>query len=505
MLQRHLLWLTTAPILLALLVALALAEPVASVASPWIGVRGNHLVDGSGKTVRLLGVNRSGAEYQCVEGDQIFDGPTDWASIKAMKSWKINAVRVPLNESCWLGINGVAPSLGGSAYRAAIREYVSGLERAGLYVILDLHWAAPRHGRRTRTRILPQPRHRIPRRPRRHLRPLQRAPRHHLGMLVGPLHQLRHLLRRLSQRRPAGTAGRGALDRRGTAGDAGWPRLVPRHARLAGPPAQGPGARPDRRQPHLRVLGLRPALPQSPPQHLPPRPRRHQRAGGERLQPSVHRPLHGLGRPPRHLLPGLDLGHRQRLDLRRRDGPDRQLRRPADPVRNRLPRTPAATRGGLVAAEQKLAQEPEDGLGAAYFDAGNLQGVVAELGPSARDRARALEAGGAGCLCDPLVEVAVGIGKGRHRPADDRFQDQAAAPDLPAEAGGRPVGEGAVVAGVATQLDARLLQPLDLFRGENGPVGEQALVGPVVGLAELAADQEDRRREAVTARGGWGG
>ncbi|HEY4780004.1 MAG TPA: cellulase family glycosylhydrolase [Solirubrobacterales bacterium] len=159
MLQRHLLWLTTAPILLALLVALALAEPVASVASPWIGVRGNHLVDGSGKTVRLLGVNRSGAEYQCVEGDQIFDGPTDWASIKAMKSWKINAVRVPLNESCWLGINGVAPSLGGSAYRAAIREYVSGLERAGLYVILDLHWAAPRHGLATGLLPLPDAEH----------------------------------------------------------------------------------------------------------------------------------------------------------------------------------------------------------------------------------------------------------------------------------------------------------------------------------------------------------
>src|ERR1700733_12730462 len=159
MLQRHLLWLTTAPILLALLVALALAEPVASVASPWIGVRGNHLVDGSGKTVRLLGVNRSGAEYQCVEGDQIFDGPTDWASIKAMKSWKINAVRVPLNESCWLGINGVAPSLGGSAYRAAIREYVSGLERAGLYVILDLHWAAPRHGLATGLIPLPDAEH----------------------------------------------------------------------------------------------------------------------------------------------------------------------------------------------------------------------------------------------------------------------------------------------------------------------------------------------------------
>jgi len=149
---RRISWLIAALLLLAL--------PVASAsATPWIGVSGNHLVDQAGNTVRLLGVNRSGAEYQCVEGGQIFDGPTDWASIKAMKSWKINAVRVPLNESCWLGINGVEPSLSGNAYRAAIREYVSGLERAGLYVILDLHWAAPRRGLATGLIPLPDAEH----------------------------------------------------------------------------------------------------------------------------------------------------------------------------------------------------------------------------------------------------------------------------------------------------------------------------------------------------------
>jgi hypothetical protein len=150
-LHRHLPW------LLAVLVLLAL--PASSAAAPWIGVSGNQLVDQSGKTVRLLGVNRSGAEYQCVEGGQIFDGPTDWASIKAMKSWKINSVRVPLNESCWLGINGVDPHLSGGAYRSAIREYVSGLQRAGLYVILDLHWAAPRRGLATGLIPLPDAEH----------------------------------------------------------------------------------------------------------------------------------------------------------------------------------------------------------------------------------------------------------------------------------------------------------------------------------------------------------
>jgi len=109
----------------------------------WIGVRGNKLVDGSGNPVRLLGVNRPGAEYRCVEGDAFFEGPTDDASIRAMKKWHINAVRVPLNESCWLGLGRIDPSLSGAAYRAAIRELVQRFERAGLYVILDLHWVAP--------------------------------------------------------------------------------------------------------------------------------------------------------------------------------------------------------------------------------------------------------------------------------------------------------------------------------------------------------------------------
>lgn len=125
----------------------------AAVAKPWIGVRGNHLVDGAGRTVRLLGVNRSGTEYSCQQGYGFFDGPSDMASIRVMKSWRINAVRVPLNETCWLGINGISPLYGAAAYRAAIRAWVSRLERAGLYVVLDLHVAAP--GSEQATGIIP--------------------------------------------------------------------------------------------------------------------------------------------------------------------------------------------------------------------------------------------------------------------------------------------------------------------------------------------------------------
>jgi endoglucanase len=134
--------------LLPLLVVTLVVGAVAAspcLAKPWIGVQGNQLVDRAGNPVRLLGVNKSGTEYQCTRDSGFFEGPDDEASIRAMLRWKINVVRVPLNETCWLGINYTPPSLGGVNYRAAIRAYVERLERAGLYVILDLHWAAPRN------------------------------------------------------------------------------------------------------------------------------------------------------------------------------------------------------------------------------------------------------------------------------------------------------------------------------------------------------------------------
>lgn len=72
-----------------------------------------------------------------------------------MKSWHINAVRVPLNESCWPGIDRIEQSLGGPAYQAAARGYVDRLQSAGIYVIFDLHRAAP--GSRQATGIIPIP------------------------------------------------------------------------------------------------------------------------------------------------------------------------------------------------------------------------------------------------------------------------------------------------------------------------------------------------------------
>ncbi|HEX2702464.1 MAG TPA: cellulase family glycosylhydrolase [Solirubrobacteraceae bacterium] len=134
-----------APVLVAAALAGGSAAQGAPAAGSGIEVSGNHLTTLSGTTVRLLGVDRSSGEYMCVNhgATTVWSGPTNAASIAAMTSWHVNAVRLPLNEDCWLGINGVNPRLGGAQYRLRVKRYVDALNAAGLYVILDLHWAAP--------------------------------------------------------------------------------------------------------------------------------------------------------------------------------------------------------------------------------------------------------------------------------------------------------------------------------------------------------------------------
>lgn len=106
-------------------------------------ISGNQLVNTQGQPVLLHGVNRSGTEYMCVSGRGIFDGPSDAASVQAIQSWNANAVRVPLNEDCWLNINGVPSKYSGKNYRNAIVNYVNTLNQNNLYAIVDLHWSAP--------------------------------------------------------------------------------------------------------------------------------------------------------------------------------------------------------------------------------------------------------------------------------------------------------------------------------------------------------------------------
>jgi endoglucanase len=120
-----------------LLHAAALAE-----ADQTLSVRGNQIYSNAGP-VHLRGVNRSGLEFMCLSGNGFFDGPHDQNSIQEIKSWNVNAIRLPLNEDCWLGINNVPPAFSGERYRRAVMDFVNLLLKNDMVVILDLHWTAP--------------------------------------------------------------------------------------------------------------------------------------------------------------------------------------------------------------------------------------------------------------------------------------------------------------------------------------------------------------------------
>ncbi len=107
---------------------------------PALRVSGNKLVDAGGTTRRLLGVNRSGGEFMCVQGRGIFDGPVDDASVKAIADWKANTVRIPLNEECWLGLANINPAYAGANYINAVKDLVAKVKAHGMTPVVELHW-----------------------------------------------------------------------------------------------------------------------------------------------------------------------------------------------------------------------------------------------------------------------------------------------------------------------------------------------------------------------------
>jgi endoglucanase len=137
-----------------MLVAVALAgiAPAAAARRPsTVSVSGSRLIGVDGKPLRLIGVDRSGTEYSCSGlvsgggfGYGVFEGPADAGSVRALLSWHVNAVALPLNEACWLGgYARLSPDFTGAAYRRAIVDYVKRLNSAGIYVVLRLSAAAP--------------------------------------------------------------------------------------------------------------------------------------------------------------------------------------------------------------------------------------------------------------------------------------------------------------------------------------------------------------------------
>ena len=79
----------------------------------------------------------------------IFNGPSTAADNNDMltimaQNWNINAVRVPVNEDCWLGKkSGLNLAFTGVKYVDAITQWINQITGKGMVAILDLHWAAP--------------------------------------------------------------------------------------------------------------------------------------------------------------------------------------------------------------------------------------------------------------------------------------------------------------------------------------------------------------------------
>src|SRR3954468_17249005 len=131
-------------------VCLCAAVDSAAPATPRVEVKGKHLVDTrNGQAFVPRGVNWPSLEYACFYGSAYADAgdpstsPPTAASAAQIASWHINTVRVPLNEACWLGLDGEPKYGTAGGYRAAVQDWVNTLHAAGIAVILDLHWSAP--------------------------------------------------------------------------------------------------------------------------------------------------------------------------------------------------------------------------------------------------------------------------------------------------------------------------------------------------------------------------
>lgn len=142
----------------AVVIAMPLAPPPpATAATPAAQpvVVGNRLVDArTGLTFVPRGANWPSFEYACWQGWGYSGDEATAAEAALMASWRINTVRIPLNQDCWLGLRGSPAGSGRTAegYRAAVEAWVAKLNAAGIVAILDLHTSAPpgysAHGQR---------------------------------------------------------------------------------------------------------------------------------------------------------------------------------------------------------------------------------------------------------------------------------------------------------------------------------------------------------------------
>ncbi len=138
----------------------------AQAAAPGIAVQGNQFVTTSAGTlgvisvganvpVVLRGVNITGSEYECLQGDSVWDSSSQPNAettaeyqkvVNAILAWHANVVRIPLNEDCWLDEPSSSPppaaTSGPVNYADVIASFISVANASGLIAEVDLHVGA---------------------------------------------------------------------------------------------------------------------------------------------------------------------------------------------------------------------------------------------------------------------------------------------------------------------------------------------------------------------------
>ena len=109
-----------------------------------IAVSGNHFVNGSGATVRLLGVDAPSTEYACDQGWGYASQPLTLATAACHRGVARQCGPCPAQRGLLAGSERPAVVRHRQVgYQQAIETWVADLNAAGLYAILDLHWTAP--------------------------------------------------------------------------------------------------------------------------------------------------------------------------------------------------------------------------------------------------------------------------------------------------------------------------------------------------------------------------
>ncbi|MBV9864449.1 MAG: cellulase family glycosylhydrolase [Abitibacteriaceae bacterium] len=101
---------------------------------PALHVDGNRLKTSDGRVVRLQGVNIPSIEWSNA-GEHLLQ------SLQvATQDWKANAIRLPLCQDRWFGMQ-KEQNDGGLSYRQIVADFVNAAAARHCYVILDLHWS----------------------------------------------------------------------------------------------------------------------------------------------------------------------------------------------------------------------------------------------------------------------------------------------------------------------------------------------------------------------------